>query len=66
MTNLDLSDETAVGRDTIPAVLNIMQSIFPRDLEVLHDKHDHESRGGRDSACDAYQTSGIKGGENVY
>ena len=55
MTNLDLGDETAVGRNAIPAILNIMQSIFPRDLEVLHDEHDHERRGGRDSACNACQ-----------
>ena len=55
MTNLDLSDETAVGRNAVSAILNIMQSIFPRDLEVLHDKHDHEGRGGRDSTCNACQ-----------
>jgi len=42
MTNLDLSDETTVGGDAIPAILNIMQSILPRNLEVLHDEHDHE------------------------
>jgi len=28
-----------------------MQSVFPRDLEVLHDEHDHERRRGRDTTC---------------
>ena len=49
MTNLYLSDKTAVWRDAIPAILDIMQSIFPRDLEVLHDEHDHERWRGGDS-----------------
>jgi len=50
MANLDLGYETAIGGDTIPAVLDIMQGVFPRDLEVLHDEHDHEGWRGRDSA----------------
>lgn len=35
-----------------------MQSVFPRDLEVLHDEHDHERRRGRDTTCN-------KGGAGV-
>ena len=50
MANLDLCNETAVGRDAIPPVLDVMQSVLPRDLEVLHDEHDSERRRGRDSA----------------
>ena len=42
MTNLDLCDESAIRRDAIPAILNVMEGIFPRDLEVLHDEHDYE------------------------
>lgn len=45
-TNLDLGDETAVWRDAIPAILDVVQSILPRDLEVLHDEHYHEGRRG--------------------
>lgn len=61
MTNLDLGDETAVWRDTIPTILDVMQSVFPRDLEVLHDEHYRKRRRGRDSACNAYQEKGVIG-----
>ena len=47
MTDLDLRDETAIGGDAIPAILDVMQSVFPRDLEVLHDEHDHKCWRGR-------------------
>ena len=61
MTNLDLGNETAVGRDTIPTILNVMQGVFPRDLEVLHDEHYRKRRRGRDSACNTYQDKGAIG-----
>lgn len=57
-TNLDLGDESAIGRDAIPSVLNVMHGIFPRDLEMLHDEHDHKRRRGRD-------TTWNKGGGSV-
>jgi hypothetical protein len=50
MTNLDLCDKSTIWRDAIPAILNVMEGIFPRNLEVLHDEHDHECRRGRDTA----------------
>jgi len=49
MTNLNLGDESAIRGDAISAILNVMQGIFPRDLEVLHDEHDHERRRGRNT-----------------
>ena len=61
MANLDLSDETTVGGDAIPAILNIMQSIFPRDLEMLHDEHDRECWRRRYSAWDTYQNTTVRG-----
>ena len=50
MTNLDLGNETAVWGDAISAILDIVQGVFPRDLEMLHNEHDHECWRGRDSA----------------
>lgn len=46
-THLDLRQETTVRRDAVAPVLHHMERVLPRELVMLHDKHDDE--GGREA-----------------
>ncbi len=43
-TDLELGQETAVRGDAVSSVLDHMESILPRKLELLHYVHYHECR----------------------